>query len=283
MESLIRMRILKFNMRFSKYNGCGNDFILIDDRRFKFPSQNQALIAHLCHRQFGIGADGIILLQSSTSADFKMRIFNSDGSEAEMCGNGTRCLAKFIIELGLPTKAYLIETMENEIMIEFVGDDVRVKMARPYDFKDGIPLVVVSKQLEAHYLNTGVPHSVVFVDDIETIDVDNVGRKLRYHEIFSPKGTNVNFVKIHSNDTLAIRTYERGVEQETLACGTGAVASAIAYAKINNLSHPINIQTRSGESLRVEFEHKDDRFENVFMIGPARFVYRGEFELNRSC
>lgn len=270
---------------FSKYSGCGNDFLLFDNRFQLFPAGNKALIARLCHRQRGVGADGIILLENSLTADFKMRIFNSDGSEAEMCGNGIRCLMKFIQELGFADEKYVVETMNERIPLFHENDEISVKMPSPTEISWSTPLSLNGNTWKIHFLNTGVPHAVIFVGDVLEVDLETIAPKIRFHPQFAPKGTNVNFVALHTHSQkIFLRTYERGVEQETLACGTGAVASAIAAAKIHGITSPIHVQTKSQECLKIAF-HQDAEsvFSNIIMTGPATFVFSGKIDLNRTC
>lgn len=264
---------------FSKYAGCGNDFIIFDNRTLFFPSNHDQLIKNLCDRSKGIGADGVILLENSLSADFKMRIFNADGSEAEMCGNGIRCLLKYIRELGFTHQSYTIETMKSNRIVEFCYQDVRVEMGSPTDLIWNIPLPIENKTLVVHHLNTGVPHTILFVKDITLIPLDHLGPQIRYHPFFLPKGTNVNVASLSGSSEIHLRTYERGVEGETLACGTGATATALAAAKLYGLESPISVQTRSGESILISFYLQNEQFHSVKMSGNAIFQFRGKIDL----
>jgi len=268
-------------MIFSKYVGSGNDFILIDNRKLSFPAHDCSFISKLCHRQFGIGADGVILLENSEKADFKMLIFNADGSEAEMCGNGIRCFFKYIQEKGFNLTTCLIETKEAIIRLA-QGDprkpnEISVEMQDPIDIKWDIDLTVDSKNLKVHYLNTGVPHAIIFKEQIEDNDLKILGPKIRNHQQFLPKGTNVNFATITGTNEVTIRTYERGVENETLGCGTGATAVAIAAAHLYDIQLPVSIKTQSGEKLEINFTKNQSIIKDVTMKGPAVFVYSGEF------
>lgn len=267
---------------FSKYSGCGNDFILFDNRNLVFPDEKKSSIQQICHRQKGIGADGLILWEHSTTADYKMRIFNADGSEAEMCGNGIRCLLKFMLQKGLREKQYTIETIGQICSVEPEKENVLVEMPLPKDLHWDKFLHLNNESYQIHYLNVGVPHVILFVDeeeDLATIDLTTLGPAIRYHPDFAPKGTNVNIVKMLKSQYLAIRTYERGVEQETLACGTGASASAIAAAYKLNMPSPITLLTSSKEELVVDFANNDDKYTNVKLKGPARLVFTGIIEL----
>lgn len=265
---------------FSKYQGCGNDFILIDNRTAAFATPWPGhIVERLCHRQSGIGADGIIFLESSRQADFRMRIFNANGSEAEMCGNGIRCLTCFIQEMGIQGKSLLIETMHSCIPTSMQGEKVRVAMPSPTDFRTPISLVHQDTPLTLHYLDTGVPHAVIFVDHLENHPYQTLAPSLRHHPYFHPRGTNVNLAKKLSPHAIEVRTFERGVEQETLACGTGAVAVALAAAHLHQLKGPLTIHTRSQDVLEVGFTHSGSHFADVTLTGPAVKTFHGEFEL----
>lgn len=268
------------DLPFSKYSGCGNDFIFVDNRQEIFP-KNQALISNLCKRPLGIGADGLILLEKSEKADFKMRIFNSDGLEAEMCGNGLRCLKKFLKELGFKKSSISIETFERVLNIEDAGEFVKAHMGEPQGLKLDLELEIDHKIYPVHFLNTGVPHSVLFVENLNSINVSHLGRKIRQHPDFAPKGCNVNFVQILGKSLIAVATYERGVEEETLACGTGATASAILASVKFQLPTPIEVRVRSGESLIIHFDLEKEGFpKSVTQTGPARFHFKGSYPLS---
>ncbi|MDP1836744.1 MAG: diaminopimelate epimerase [Chlamydiales bacterium] len=261
-------------IRFSKYSGCGNDFIIIDNRSFFFPLHNEHYVRQLCHRRLGIGADGIILLEPSSKSDFRMRILNSDGTEAEMCGNGIRCLMRFIVRLYPNTSKCVVETGAGLIALKAEGICVQAAMHDPFDMQWNLQV----EGLCTHYMNTGVPHAVCFVDDVQTVDLDQVGKKLRWHTQYGPKGANVNFAAIDSQaNCIRYRTFERGVEGETLACGTGAVAVALAAAQVLKQQAPVTILTSSGQKLIIGFEHDGHKFRNITMTGPADHVFDGQF------
>lgn len=249
-------------LTFVKYHGAGNDFILIDDRALFF---NSTLVPHLCHRRFGIGADGVVLLQNDSIADFRMRIFNSDGSEAESCGNGLRCLMKFITHLGLPQKTYRIATANRIVEASFIGEKVAIQMGLPSNVKQ---LYIGGR--EVHFLDTGVPHAVIFVPDVQTIDLMNEGAVLRHHPSFQPKGTNVNFASLQSDGSIRVRTFERGLEGESIACGTGAVAVGVVARGQN----PVRICFAGGE-IEIYVEES-----GVKMVGEAVEVFEGVYLMN---
>lgn len=265
---------------FSKYTGCGNDFILFDNRLGSFPIQQPGLVSRLCHRQQGIGADGVILLENSDTADFRMRIYNADGTEAEMCGNGIRCLMKFIHELGFKEPVCTIETMQRKLKLLMDEDQVSVEMGTPTDIRWDINLKIESESMTLQYLNTGVPHAILFVEELDAFDLAYWGPKIRHHPLFGFPGTNFNVATYPKNGRIAIRTYERGVEGETLACGTGATAAALAAAKLCKLKGPIKVVTRLNEILEIAFQQKNCLFSDVTMTGPSKRVYRGEVDIS---
>lgn len=264
---------------FAKYVACGNDFILFDNRQSLFPLSRSSLIPYLCHRQRGIGADGVLLLESSTLADFRMRIFNSDGSEAEMCGNGIRCFVKWLADIGFQGPVYRIETKERILTALQSDDMVSIEMGGPTDVQWDISLSYENQSLHVHHLNTGVPHTVLFVKDIDHFNLLELGSYLRDHPFWMPNGTNVTIAQQISPGEFKVRTYERGVEGETLSCGTGAAAAALAAAYQNRLLSPLTVRTRSGEELRVGFLEQRHRFTQVTLTGPASCTFRGEIDL----
>ncbi|NHN25111.1 diaminopimelate epimerase [Flavobacterium jejuense] len=259
------------NLTFYKYQGTGNDFVMIDNRTNSFPKNNTKLVAFLCDRKFGIGADGLILLENHEKYDFKMMYYNADGNESSMCGNGGRCLVAFakqlqIIDNKAAFKAidgYHFATVdENQIVSLQMKDVTEIKNFDTYTF-----------------LNTGSPHHVELVSDLKTLDVKNRGSQIRYSNLYGKEGSNVNFVKQIDSDKFAVRTYERGVEDETLSCGTGVTAVAIAmYA--NKLTQAKNVKLDvEGGDLEVSFKEENGKFTDVFLIGPAKFVFKGEIEI----
>lgn len=264
---------------FAKYVGCGNDFILFDNRQGTFPLSQPTIISRLCHRQKGIGADGVILLENSQQADFRMRIFNSDGSEAEMCGNGLRCLIHWLTLKGLPASTYRIETMHRILMAFRREAAICIEMGKPTHLQWNIPLSYHQQLFHAHHLNTGVPHTVLFIHDVDSINLVELGTYIRNHPFWLPKGTNVTVAQQIGAQRFKIRTFERGVEGETLACGTGAVAAALAAAHQHRLVSPLTIQTRSGEELTIGFLRHEKEFSNVTLTGPAQLTFQGEIDL----
>lgn len=260
-------------------NGAGNDFILIDNRGGDV-HLNPNQIARLCDRHRGIGADGILLLESASDhADFRMRYFNADGGEAEMCGNGARCFARFAHKMAGAEHNISFETPAGVISAELAGNLVTLQMTEPTDLRRSVPLQIGAVKRVVHFINSGVPHVVVFVAQIAEVDVPREGSAIRHHEAFSPKGANVNFIEKRGADKIAVRTYERGVEDETLACGTGVVASALVFAATENVNGPISVLARGGDELQVGFRKTDGQFKNVTLTGPAEFVFEGTINI----
>ena len=268
----------KMQIEFYKYQGTGNDFVMIDNRSGVFPKENVQLIAHLCDRRFGIGGDGLILLENDEIAsklamttDFRMVYYNSDGNQSSMCGNGGRCLVAFAKKQNvINNSCTFIATdglhhatiTENRLVSLQMIDVPNVNITPDYVF-----------------LNTGSPHHVQLVEDLENYNIKENGAAIRYGKLYGAAGSNINFVKQINEDTFSLRTYERGVEDETLSCGTGATAVAIAMnaiGKTNSTSIHLNVE---GGKLEVSFEKKDGKFTNVFLIGPAEFVFKGEIEI----
>lgn len=269
------------NLSFWKMNGAGNDFVMLDNRQLAL-TLDRGQIERLCDRHRGIGADGLLMVEPAQGGgDFRMRYYNADGGEAEMCGNGARCFARYVNLLHegkLETLKF--ETMAGMISAEFEGDQVRINMSEPHSLKLAQELEVAGTRLTVHSVNTGVPHAVVFVDDLDVVDVRTFGAGLRYHEAFAPKGTNANFVKVMAPGSIAIRTYERGVEDETLACGTGMVACALVHHEVDGATSPVAVKVKGGDTLRVGFDEvQPHQFENVTLFGPADFVFAGSVEI----
>jgi diaminopimelate epimerase len=266
-------------LRFTKMDGAGNDFILIDNRAGDI-DLSRSQIARLCDRHRGIGADGILLLENpSNHADFRMRYFNADGGEAEMCGNGARCFARFANKMAGAGGKISFETPAGVISAELAGDLVTLQMTEPTDLRLSVPLQVGAEKKIVHFINSGVPHVVIPVTQVGDVDVPQEGSAIRHHEAFSPKGANVNFIEKRGASKIVVRTYERGVEDETLACGTGVVASALVFAVTENAKGPIGVVARGGDELQVGFKKTGTQFENVTLTGPAEFVFEGTIEI----
>ncbi len=253
---------------FTKMHGAGNDFILIDDRSLTFPIADQTFLARIGSRRTGIGCDGIILLQPSAGADLRMRFFNPDGNEQEMCGNGARCFARLAFSLAAVPKKMEIETLAGGIHAEVLDDQVRLVLTEPTDWRMGLD---GGLERPVDFVNTGVPHVVVRVADLKNMNVGELGKRLREHEKFAPEGTNANFVKVEEDGTLSIRTYERGVEAETLACGTGAVAAALVAARNGWSGLPVTVHCAGGYDLGI-----DSSDGKTTLTGDAEVVFEGE-------
>lgn len=268
-------------INFTKMAGAGNDFIVIDAA----PGLNYKKLAmKACDRASGVGADGLLILDQSAKADYKMRIINRDGSEAEMCGNGARCMAVYIARNKKQgKKLFTMETPAGIIRGTANGQTARVQLSPPSGYEPQIAIDVNGRALHVSYIDTGVPHTIVFVEGLEGIDVAAIGRVIRYHDRFKPRGTNVDFVDQIREDLVSVRTYERGVEDETKACGTGSVAAAIvAYLRANpdareKKAARMNVRTASGEVLKVTFDIKGGEVANVWLKGSANFIARGEY------
>ena len=254
---------------FYKYQGTGNDFVIIDNRQNSFIKYDSKLIAHLCDRRFGIGADGLILLEKHSEVDFKMVYFNADGNESTMCGNGGRCIVAFANYLGIIGNNTTFEAIDGLHNAIIEGDLIKIQMQD----------VTQIQEIEQHvFLDTGSPHHVASTNSLAQLNVKEEGAKIRYSELYSSKGTNVNFVEKINNQTFAIRTYERGVEDETLSCGTGVTAVAIAMNYIGATEKNVITLNTKGGDLKVAFEKQGNTYVNVWLIGPATQVYKGDIE-----
>jgi diaminopimelate epimerase len=271
-------------IEFSKLTGAGNDFVIVDNRHDFIPDP-ATLAKRLCDRRFGIGADGLILLQKSEIADYKMMYYNSDGSYGGMCGNGGRCIARFAVCKGIVPESHMFEALDFVYNVVIEGDSVSLQMKNPSQIEP-VTLSFENNKLVLFKVNTGSPHIIIpvslnkelFEDSINAVDVLQVGKKLRYHVCFSPVGTNVNFIVRDEKDHIWLRTYERGVEDETLACGTGSVAAAIVASSIWNIESPVRIMTHSKRIMSVIFTKTNGQYENVVLNGPAQLVFEGFIE-----
>jgi len=264
---------------FTKVVGTGNDFIILDNRAGSLRSvidDVSRFTVNVCKRKICVGADGVLLLEDSDRADLKMRVFNPDGSEVTMCGNGARCSAFYAAHNGVGSGELSMETGAGIIRAEVRDDMVKLKMTDPKQISLDKDLGIERSVIKTHSIDTGVPHVIHFTENIETYPVKEMGAKIRYHHAFQPDGTNVNFVKIVSDGVIRIRTYERGVEDETLACGTGSVAAAIAACLVYGTAQPVEVLTASGESLKVYFNAKNKKnISDVFLEGTAKIIYEG--------
>lgn len=266
-------------LRFTKMNGAGNDFVMIDNRSGAVRLEPDQIV-RICDRHSGVGADGILLLEKGANgADFRMRYYNRDGGEAEMCGNGARCFARFANKVANAPAKISFQTPAGLIRGELHGEEVTLQMSEPKDLRLDVDLVADGAKEHVHFINSGVPHVVVPVAKVDDVDVRKRGAALRYHKEFSPPGANANFIEKAGPKKILVRTYERGVEDETLACGTGVVASALIFGATEKTDGPITVIVRSGSELSVNFKRAGDKFTNVTLTGPAEFAFEGTIDI----
>lgn len=262
-------------IEFVKMHGAGNDFVMVDDRKEQFPVDRKEWMASLGKRRTGIGCDGFILVQNSATADFKMRFFNPDGGEVEMCGNGARCVARFARDIGAAGDSMEFETVAGAIQAEVFKREVCLHLTQPKDWRIDEMLEVDGEEIRYSMVNTGVPHVVVEVDDLAEVDLVGMGSAIRYHEEFQPAGTNANFITVTGPDSLSLRTYERGVEGETLACGTGITACALVAGKSGKVNPPVKVKSAFGDILTVNYTPTEKGATDVTLTGSAVYVYKG--------
>ena len=265
------------HIEFFKASGSGNDFIIIDNRDRIIDEKNlKNFVVNVCRRKMSVGADGLILIEESGLVDFKWRFFNSDGSQPEMCGNGARCAARFAYLNKIAGSKMSFETIAGIVSAEVKNDRVKIKMTDPSDLKTDYILDLENGPISLSSVNTGVPHVVIVALNLDDVEVVRLGREIRFHKRYAPSGTNVNFIHQQKDGMIAIRTYERGVEDETLACGTGSVAAAVVTASKSGIKSPINVMTRSGNSLYIYFKEKEGKIYDTYLEGDARIIYKGE-------
>lgn len=265
------------NIPFLKMSGAGNDFIIIDNREgIVDENRLSGFIQKVCRRKMSAGADGMILVENSESVDFKWRFFNSDGSRAEMCGNGARCVSRFAYLYKIAGREMTFETDAGPVQAQVVGDRSKIQITDPSLPELDFAIKLENGSQEMSRINTGVPHVVIEMDTVEEVAVQSRGREIRFHERFAPAGTNVNFISHLADGHIAVRTYERGVEDETLACGTGAIASALIWSLKKGLDSPVHVTTRSGVQLTIHFQEQGGAFTEVFLEGDARVIYEGQ-------
>ena len=268
----------KTPIRFTKMSGAGNDFILIDNRGGELKADAD-FIAKICSRRLSVGADGLLMAEAPDDprqADFKMRYYNADGGEAETCGNGARCIARFAQMNEIAGAKMRFETLAGVYSAEIRGDSVLLGLGDPRDIRVDFPLPLKAGGAVASFANTGVPHAALFVDNLEELNVAEAGREIRRHPAFGEAGANANFVRVEGEHAIRTRTYERGVEDETLACGTGAVASALTAALRGKVRPPVTVRVQGGFDLIVHFDLNGGKPSNVRLEGDARVVFRGE-------
>jgi diaminopimelate epimerase len=267
-------------VKFTKMNGAGNDFVLIDNRDGKLRLTPRDIVK-ICHRQQGVGADGLLMLVPSRTgkADWAWDFYNNDGSTAEMCGNGARCFARYIQRQAGTNGRTTFETGAGIITATYSGDRVTINLTPPKDLRLNEKVQLSTGLETVHSLNTGVPHAVLFVPDADKAMVQGLGNEIRFHKHFAPRGTNVNFVQALGPNQIRVRTYERGIEGETLACGTGVSASALIAAKLHGFTSPVSVKVQGGDTLEVSFREANGQFEDVHLSGPADFVFDGQIEI----
>jgi len=260
---------------FWKMNGSGNDFILIDNRDGKVAENEMGrFVRRICRRRESAGADGLIFIEKSDQYDFAWRFFNADGGEVEMCGNGGRCVARYAFLMHIAGPKMTFNTLAGPVSAEVMGKIVKVLMPDPTGCQLDIGLDKKPGWLSVDFINTGVPHVVIQVDELESYPVLEQGKLIRYAPFFSPDGTNANFIKVLSRDRIEIRTYERGVEDETLACGTGSIASALVASARGLVNSPVKVKTRGGEELNIYFKNEKNHFSEVWLEGSTSIVYQ---------
>ena len=269
---------------FVKMSGTGNDFILIDNRGGLLQEGEAAELARAaCPHRIAVGADGVILVEKASKPghDLRMRIFNADGSEAEMCGNGSRCFAVFAKQLGAAGGEQTIDVIPGTLnaVVAADGKSAKVQLSQPSKVERKENIDVLGRSTQLYFLNTGVPHAIQFVENVADVNVKGAGACIRYHDVFKPKGTNANFVELAGDNTIKIRTYERGVEDETLACGTGSTAAAIAAAHAYGYTSPVKV-IAGGGTLTIHFELNGDQAARPYLEGAVDTVYRGEYNWN---
>jgi len=265
-------------MAFTKMSGTGNDFIVVDAFHAPGEADWPALAARFCPRRTGVGVDGLLVLSPDGEVDFAYRIFNADGSEAEMCGNGARCAAAFALRHGIAGKSMSFRTLAGIVEARVNPEDVSIRVTDPKDLRRDITLEVDGRTLSAWSVNTGVPHAVVFTDELDAVPVDSLGRAIRRHPAFSPAGTNVDFVQRVSGSSIRVRTYERGVEGETLACGTGAVASAVVSHAAGRVSGSSVEVSMPGGGLKIGLSTDNGEYTDVWLTGEVSFIFTGTIE-----
>ena len=255
---------------FTKMHGAGNDFIVVDDRALTFPLDDKLFIEQICSRRTGVGCDGILLIQPSETSDFRMRFINPDGGEVDMCGNGARCIARMAFDLNVADEQMSMETGAGLVKAEVLGETIRLELTDPTHLQLNL---ASGLEWRLDFVNTGVPHAVAWVDDLQTLDVPRIGKQIREHLLFSPDGTNANFAKVEVDGSLSVRTYERGVEAETMACGTGATAVAVLASEKGWVNLPVTVHCAGGFDLVI-----DSVRGTTTLTGGAVTIFEGTVE-----
>ena len=270
------------SIEFTKLVATGNDFVLVDNGRKKVESKVGSLsrfARRACDRRRSIGGDGLLVLEGSHNADITMRIFNPDGSEASMCGNGSRCIAYYAVDRKITGNKLSIETKAGILHAIVKKNMVKVEMTQPKDLRMNISVNIANEQVTLNHINTGVPHAIYIVKSLDDVEVKKIGRYIRHHKVFAPDGANVDFVKIDGRHSVSIRTYERGVEGETFACGTGAVAGSIIASEAAGVRPPVKVRTFGGDTLRIYFRKEDGAYRDVYLEGEVKLVFDGVLKI----
>ena len=293
------MKKISKNIPFIKFSGAGNDFIVVDNRtRVMDPRKMSAFVTKVCTRHLSVGADGLIFIEKSPKAHFRWRFYNNDGGEAEFCGNGARCVARFAYLKGIAPKKMQFEGAAGVVEATVDGERVTVRVPDPTGLRLNVRLDIpphrrrktdetalsgraqIGMTVEGHAINTGVPHFVYFVEHTSTAEVIGLGRQIRRHPTFKPAGTNVDFVEVVDRRTIRLRTFERGVEDETLACGSGAIAAALISSAVHKVESPVTVLPLSRSPLAVSFQMDGNKFTDITLTGEARAVYEGSMHSN---
>ncbi len=277
------------SLPFLKMTGAGNDFVLVDNRSGAIDLRWEKIAPRLCDRRYGIGADGLLVLRGSTVADFRMDYYNSDGSFGGMCGNGGRCAAAFVMN-DRQVLSVTFDALDFRYSARREGNGIVLAMKDPTGFRQGAQVALPEGELKVHFVDSGAPHAVIFVDEmplklrteVAESGISRIGTFVRHHAEFAPAGTNVDFIELKDATTIAMRTYERGVEEETLACGTGAVASAVVTSIVRGMPAPVTVRTRSNEELKVNFHRRGGSISGIELSGPAKVVFKGEYPLDEA-
>ena len=265
---------------FVKASGAGNDFVIIDNHEGRLQCDFSKLSRALCAPHIGIGADGLLVLDPALGSDFRMQYYNADGSSGGMCGNGGRCIAQYAHLSGLTGVEMRFEALGHVYEASILGSKVRLRMKDPAGYRPAMKLTTDTEALTASFIDTGAPHAVIFVEDTGQIDVSRLGREVRHHRSFAPGGTNVNFVKATNRTSIELRTYERGVEAETLACGTGSIAAALVSALERGIDLPVRVRVRSGEDLFVDARKSEGSYTDITLEGGADILFTGVVKID---
>lgn len=276
---------LAMTIPFTKMSGAGNDFVVVDNRS-NLVTDHSGFARRVCDRRWGIGADGVLLLEPDKSEAYGMAYYNADGSYGGMCGNGGRCIALYAVLKKIAPARHTFRALDYVYSAVVESDQVRIRMKDPKGLRKGLSISIPGHTMTGHFIDTGSPHVVVFVEDLDggklplgEIDVEGIGRAVRHHELFQVDGTNVNFVQVGRDNSCSIRTYERGVESETLACGTGSIAAAVIAREFKGLKPPVRVHPKGERDLSVNFKVEPGAVTDVELCGPAVICFQGTIEI----